>query len=381
MPHRIPDMLLYRIRCRKKHDMGIKTFFKYLVTIYLQLLIFGVRTDNFAGEPIRYTADFSRLPVGTDVSAMGDAGVVLSRHVTGNIWNPAAASFLKRYEFSIEGADLYQHLSQHGCFAGTAPLPDNYGVSICYLPFYSGRIQMYDTIPEATMLSGIQSHQPTGFIRNYQHLGVLSFARKFPMLLPRTSVTDLPLPLDLSIGCNMKVYAQTMSPYGILYIGMGYNADIGFQARIGLDSDIKTNEVLREIWLGATIRDVLPSDFIWVCSRKNRLISSPEDYREPFNYAQYYGIAYVDRSGDLFAHWTVALAIQKEYALTYHGGVEAGFWNTVYFRGGFSGRTPTCGAGLHYKNFFIDYALRFEEIAFSFIRLSIGIILQPRRDS
>ncbi|MBN1578604.1 MAG: hypothetical protein JW913_18720 [Chitinispirillaceae bacterium] len=330
--------------------------------------------DCRAEDSIRYTADVSRLPVGTDIAAMGDAGVVLPRRATATIWNPAAAAFLKRYEFSMEGADLYQRLSQQGCFAGTAPLQNNLGAVLSYQPFYSGRILQYDTIPESPV-NGMTSYQPTGFIRNYQHLVICALARNFPLRLPRFPGTDLPLPLDISIGGNLKAYAQTMSPSGLLHIGMGYNVDLGLQTRIGLDFDVRNNEVRREVWLGATIRDVLPSDVIWIYARDDKLMYSPENYREPFHYAQYYGVAFVDRSGDLFADWTVALSLHKEYEVTYHGGIEAEFWNTALFRIGFSGRTPTLGAGLRYRRFFIDYAFRFEEIALSFIRLTVGISL------
>jgi hypothetical protein len=102
---------------------------------------------------------------------------------------------------------------------------------------------------------------------------------------------------------------------------------------------------------------------------------SPDSYREPFSFAQYYGIAFVDRSGDLFANWTIALSLHKEYEVTYHGGIEAEFWDMAYFRVGFSHRTPTLGAGLRYRRFFIDYALRFDEIAVSFVRMTVGIVL------
>ena len=381
MPRRMQINRFLDLRNSEGHNCIVAPVRLKRIIVCLLLLWYGQVKEGFPEETIRYTADVSRLPVGTDIAALGDAGVVLPRRVTAAIWNPAAAAFLKRYEFSIEGADLYQHLSQQGCFSGTAPLRNNLGVALSYLPFYSGRILMYDTIPEATGFNGIQNHQPTGFMRNYQHLVVCAFARKFPLLLPRFSGTALPLPLDLSIGGNMKAYAQTMSPGGVLHMGMGYNVDIGLQARFGLDFNIRTNDVCREIWLGATVRDVLPSDVIWIYSSDNRLTYSPENYREPFHFAQYYGIAYVDRSGDLFANWTIALSLHKEYALTYHGGIEAEFWNMAFFRVGFSGRTPTLGAGLRYRRLFIDYAFRFEEIAFSFIRLTIGIELPALRNT
>jgi hypothetical protein len=348
----------------------------FLISPFLFILLFI--TNPVAGssaEEIRYTADVARLPVSTDIAAMGDAGVVLPRRVAAAIWNPASTPYFNKYEFSAEGADLYEHLSQQGCFAGTAPLRNNMGVALCYQPFYSGHILMYDSLPETVGFNGIPEFQSTGFIRNYQHVLYLSFGRLFSFRLPRFTETDLPLPLDISVGGNLKGYAQTMSPGGALHLGMGFNADIGLLARIGLDYDIRSGSVCREVLLGAAVRDVLPSEVIWMYDNDDTWMYAPGRYREKFTYAQYYGIAFADRSGDLFANWTIALSLHKEYEVTYHGGIEAEFWNLACFRVGFSGRTPTVGAGLHYRRFFIDYAFRFEEIALSPIRLTVGVSL------
>lgn len=305
---------------------------------------------------------------------MGDAGVVLPKRAASVLWNPAAAAFLDRYEFSAEGADLYSRLSQHGCFAGTVPLKNNIGAALSYQPFHSGRILLYDSIPEAVGFNGLTVHDDNGWFKNFHHLVSMSLARSFNLHLPRRSGTDLPLPLDISAGSNLKAYVQTMNIKRQSHMGMGYNVDVGLQVRIGLDYDIREKKVCRELFVGATLRDVLPSDVIWIYQRDDTWMYSPDSYREPFSFAQYYGVAFVDRSGDLFANWTVALSLHKEYDVTYHGGIEAEFWDLVSFRAGFSHRTPTLGAGVHYRRLFIDYALRFDEIAISFVRLTTGIV-------
>ncbi|MBN1760468.1 MAG: hypothetical protein JW863_19220 [Chitinispirillaceae bacterium] len=328
-----------------------------------------------ADDSIRYTADVTRLPVGTDIAAMGDIGVALPRRAVSAVWNPAAAALLEQYEVSMEGADLYQHLSQHGCFAGAVPLKNRLGAVLSYQPFYSGRINLYDTIPEATGFNGLTVHSPRGFMRNYHHLVNLSFAGYYPLQFPRVAGTNLPIPIDLSAGINMKVYAQTMMPGGQMYLGMGYNADVGLLARIGIDYDIATNMHHRQLCVGATLRDVLPSSVIWMSYSDKQLYYSPERYREPFHFAQYYGVTYIDQSGALFADWVLGIGLIKEYEVTYHGGIEATFWDMASFRAGISGKTPTVGAGFRYRRLFIDYAFRFEEIAFSVVRLTIGVVL------
>jgi hypothetical protein len=156
-----------------------------------------------------------------------------------------------------------------------------------------------------------------------------------------------------------------MNPGDIRGLGIGVNGDIGFIGRVGIDYDLAKKEVCREIVIGASIHDILPGKIIWVNSNDN--------YKEPVQISQFYGISYIDK-GDLFpGNWTVVLALKKHYEITWHGGIEAQFWNTVAFRAGLSGKTPTVGAGIHYKYYFIDYAFRFDNIDFSYLRITLGV--------
>jgi hypothetical protein len=343
------------------------------------VFVFFLTSGVSAEEEIRYTADVSRLPVGGDVAALGDVGVVLPRHASAVIWNPASPVFLPTYEVSAEGADLYTTLAQQGCFAGSIPVGNNLTTALCYQPFYSGLLWRYDSIPDAASFSGLTRHKPTGYFKNYHHTMHVSLARLFSVEFPRFSGTALPRPLDIAIGTSLKMYLQTMDPGGRMHVGMGYNADFGIIARLGLDYDVRKYRVSRELFLGAAFRDILPTEVIWAYSDDEQWLYSQEGYREPYHFAHYYGIAFTDKSGDLYAHWTFALSLHKEYSVTYHGGVEALFWEKVFFRVGFSHRTPTLGAGIRLHGWYIDYAFRVEEIALSFARLTVGATLPPAK--
>ena len=337
-----------------------------------RLLIIAILICCFfasAQEQIRYTAEMTYLPAGSDIASMGDAGVVLPLRATASLWNPAASSLQQRYEFSAEVADLYHGLSRQACFSGHIPVQGNIGASLIYMPFFSGEIPFYDTLEgtyqERIMDPGARSDgQPQGFFRNNQHYVVLSLGKLFSFYLPRTPGTGVPLPLEIAAGINFKGFFQSMNPENVKRLGMGANLDAGLLGRIGLDYDLKKKEVCRNLILGISLRDFLPGEIVWINSMRN--------YREPFRLSQYYGIAYQDKSGDLVGNWTIALALEKRYGTSYHGGIEAEFWNTVSFRAGFSGRTPTLGAGIHYKQYYMDYAFRFDEIDLSYIRLTMG---------
>ena len=333
-----------------------------------------------AESDIRYAADVDRLPAGSDIAAMGDVGVVLSGRAASAYWNPAAPAFIDDYTLSAEGADLYRHLSQHGCFTASAPLADNSGLSLLYLPFYSGVMEEYDTLPQFTSGNGLTRFRPKGYFKNYHHLLVVSMARRKSFSMPRLSETALKLPLEIAVGASLKAYSQMMDPGRYHYMGLGYNADIGVTARIGLDYDIEKREVSRELCIGAALRDILPSEIIWIYSNNEVWQYAPEGYREPFTYAQYYGVSFSDRSGDLPVDWTVALSLHKEYEVTYHGGIEISVIDKVLFRAGVSDRMPTLGAGVRYRNWFLDYAFRFDAVAISYARITAGVHLVRRAE-
>jgi hypothetical protein len=113
------------------------------------------------------------------------------------------------------------------------------------------------------------------------------------------------------------------------------------------------------------LKNILPTSIAWQ--------ESYNDYDEPFALSQHYGISYVDRSGFLGGNWTVALALRKTVAVSYHAGLEVEYWSKVFFRIGIADRVPVLGAGIHLKNFYTDYALRFDQVSVSWIRLSTGI--------
>ena len=99
-----------------------------------RLLIIAILICCFfasAQEQIRYTAEMTYLPAGSDIASMGDAGVVLPLRATASLWNPAASSLQQRYEFSAEVADLYHGLSRQACFPGI-PVQGNIG-ALAYL--------------------------------------------------------------------------------------------------------------------------------------------------------------------------------------------------------------------------------------------------------
>jgi hypothetical protein len=344
----------------------------YLRNRFELFLIIFAFNFNLNAEEIRYAADLTHLPAGADIAAQGDVGVVLPDRAVSSYWNPAASSYLSTYELSAEVADLYSGLSQQGCFSVHVPMQNKTGVAVTYIPFLSGDIERQDsldgTYQQRLFDQNLRADGTNkGLFQNNQHLLLLSIGKLFTFQLPRTAGTGFPLPLDIGMGVNLKGLWQVMNPDEKIRMGMNANLDAGFISRIGVDYNILKQEISREVMIGFTIRDFLPSKVMWV--------NSPVGYSEQTHVSYYSGIAFADRSGDLGFNYKISLSLEKEYKVTYHAGLEAEFWDIVSFRAGISDRTPTLGAGIRYKRCFLDYAFRFDELDISYLRLSLGVFL------
>jgi hypothetical protein len=156
-------------------------------------------------------------------------------------------------------------------------------------------------------------------------------------------------------------------------MGMNVNLDAGVAVRMGLDYDLARKEVSRQLILGMAVRDFLPSPVIWIDSRDE--YNANQEYREEVTRSFYGGLTYIDKSHILGANWTFTTAVDRQYKTAYHFGAETKFWDCIAFRAGLSDQTPTVGAGITYRNYFLDYSFKFDELAYSYVRLAAGIRL------
>jgi hypothetical protein len=318
---------------------------------------------------IQYASELNSVSVGCRASAMGNTGVALPFDAVSMFWNPAAASYVNAYDISAEYAQLYGGLSSEACAAFRAPLQDAMSVGLIYEPFFSGDISRWDTLSGSYLQRQMDPSlradgSDNGSFSNNQNILSLTIAKLFDLPVPRPASYAYPLPVDLSLGVSFKGYWQTMNPDGKLRMGMNVNCDVGAILRVGLDYDLTSQSVTREIFGAIALRDALGTQVSW--------LHSPVNYQEPVDRLQYYGISYVDKTNILSAHWTLSFSVEKSYSVTYHGGIEALFWEMLAFRAGMSENVPTLGAGVRYKQYYLDYAFSFDDVSYSPLRVSLG---------
>lgn len=284
-------------------------------------------------------------------------------------WNPSAISFSDKYETSIEGAKLYGGLSSLGVLSFNAPVQNGLSAGIMYKVFFPDLINEWDSLPgtffERQYNYSIDGYPATGNFHNNQHSIIASLAKKFSIPIPRPSSFTVPLPVDIGIGLNIKSLIMTMNPGETVRMGYNINIDVGLLFRLGVDYNLKEESIRREILIAMAFKDVLPTKMTW--------LHSYEEYEEPIDFAQSYGMAYIDRSGFLFADWTISLALYRQYDVSIHAGLEGEFFDIVAFRAGISNKVATLGAGVHYKNYSVDYTFTFDEIDYSILRMAAGV--------
>jgi hypothetical protein len=319
---------------------------------------------------VQYAAELDQVPASCRVAAMGDAGVAVPLDASGVFWNPAAHAFVNHYEISAEYARLYGDLSSHGCAAIHIPLQEQMSVDAFYERYQSGAIKEWDSLP-GTPLQRLEDPSlradgsDNGLFYNDQNSVILSLAKIFPMPIPRPESYSYPLPIDLSAGISFKDFWQTLNPYGKVYMGMNINCDAGLLLRVSIDYDLVKKQVCREVFAGVTVKDFLGTNVVW--------LHSPDNYQENVDASEYYGISYIDRTHFLGANWLVSFALEKSYDVTYHGGIEAQFFDMVSLRAGLSEHVWTCGAGIAYRSYSLDYAFRFDDIDYSPLRIALRV--------
>ncbi len=348
-----------RAFCKSQPDSGFRI--ASIVLIALSLL----SIHSFADD-IYYTAEMDRIVSGCKTIALGGCGAAIPDAPFAALANPALPGLDNHWRLDLEGSKLYG-LSNFGAAEATVPLTKDAAASLSYRAFFSGPMNTYDSLsqPYDQMREQypVDGYKSTGTIRDNFHAVTVSAARNFRVHVPRPSGFALPLPVDLSGGLGGRLLIQDFNPNGRERLGMMVNLDAGLAIRIGFDWDITVERARRELTIAAMYQDFLPTSMTWLYSQ----------YKEKSSMNQAYAISYIDDSQFLHGRYTVTIGVTKQERDVFgHTGVEAQFFDIVSFRGGYGDQHWTVGAGLKYKHIHTDYAITFDELAYTLIRFGLG---------
>ncbi|MFP4418119.1 MAG: hypothetical protein ACLFSB_12675 [Chitinispirillaceae bacterium] len=346
-------------------DRFYSTVHRCLIIVLFFSLV-GIKAQS-----IRYAGELMHLPIGCRTVGLGNASVALDGMGNSSYWNPALAALSDLRFGIVEGARLYEGLSDFGSVAAYTPVQNGLVMGALYSAFFSGDITEWDSLPgtkrerEASWQENRHLYEGEGIFHNNQHVIVATVAKTFSLPIPRPSGFSTPMPVDISAGLNFKYYWQTITPEDKVRMGMNVNVDVGAALQVGVDYDLNAKQISRKVIIGASVRNALPTEVVWM--------HSYQDYTEPVDYCVLYGISYSDQTGFLWADWTLSLSVKRLYTSTVQAGIEGVFWDCVAIRAGIDDKCPTFGAGLRIKMFSFDYAFSFDEVTYSPLRLSLGV--------
>ena len=340
---------------------------RFLLSLSLSLLCAVLTTPARENDDVRYVAEMDRLISGNEIVSMGGCGVALPASPFAVLANPALPGLDRHWRADCEGVKTFGGISSLGAASGSIPVTKDLAIAGTYRAFFSGPITQYDSLslPEeqARLNYPVDGYKGRGTFRNNQHAITVSAARNFAINIPRPSDFALPLPIDLSGGISARSLIHTLDPAGRERMGMLVNIDAGFALRFGFDWDIADNAARREFIIAASLQNLLPTQMMWLYS----------DYAEPSRMTRSYGLSFTDRSGFLHGAYTGTMGfISHEDEVSGHIGLDAEFFDVVSFRAGYGTKTWALGAGLRWKWIHVDYALTFDELAYTVVRFGVG---------
>jgi len=322
------------------------------------LLFFGVSGQTSAPK---FSNEFLSLGVGGRALGMSGAGVATSSDVTAGYWNPAGLVDIKsKYEFSLMHAEYFAGIAKYDYIGFATPID-----SANHLGFSLIRFGV-DDIPDTRFLydaNGAVNYDNIRFFSAADYALLVSFARRVRFIK------------GLKLGANFKIVHRDVGNFANAW---GFGLDFGAQYAI------------RQWRFGFMVRDITGTFNAWTHS--SELLADiftqtgnviPENSLEITLPKAILGV------GKHFALSSkFSLLAQADFDITFdgkrnvplrsdvisldpHGGIEIGYLQTVFVRGGvgnfqrikdFDGGKstdfqPNFGVGTKVNKIAIDYAL------------------------
>lgn len=272
----------------------------------------------------------SPVMVGSDARAlaMGRASVAIARDAETLFWNPARLTALERGDFSLYRSQLYEDgIVYHSAF-------------LAYPTLEMGTFGLgYQTIGAGDLVRSDDRNTILGdFDTRESHL-LLGYGRE--------------LQARLAVGATFRLVQQRVADFS----GTGFGIDLGASWWKPIDA-LGRHRVLTGI------------DFVNLMTPSIRLdeeeVSDPRVVR--------LGLGYEGENEGGFT-WTAAtdLEMPSQGDGRFGAGVEFGYQDLVFLRGGIEQNNPSLGFGIEWSSVRLDYAMRTHDELSRNDRLTIGV--------
>ena len=324
------------------------------------LLIFWANPVFSQNLTPKYSNEFLSIGVGARALGMGGAQVAAVRDVTAAYWNPAALAGIRHeYEFSLMHAEYFAGIAQYDYLGFSTPLGNQNQIAASLIRFG------VDDIPDTRFLydaNGAINYNNVQFFNAADYALLLSFAR---------DISD-----KIKLGANAKVIHRNVGKFAQAW---GFGLDVGGMY------------IQKKMTIGLMVRDITTTYNAWTHDAELvRDIYSQTNNEIPLNTVEITlpkaiaSIAYDWKIGEKFGLLTAldlettfdgarnTLISTSAFSIDPKFGLELGFKNLVYVRGGvsnfqyikdFQGEKslnfmPAAGLGVILnERFQLDYAL------------------------